>query len=132
MNRSELIENILGLYDGDYKYGVAETSADYVTMEELIENELLNMNCSQEDGPTIKEFYGFLEKYQNRDIELKLLVIDPIREDFRIEVQGVSILSEYAKLRTQEDMLFWKDFMTLGKKGFAEMTESEEQVCWVW
>lgn len=132
MNRAQKIKEILDLIDADYVRGVAEVVVDHETMQKLKETVLMDMNLSYADGPTNEELVAFMDKYKDRDVELKLLVFDPTRDDFRINVKAVSIPSEQAKITNGADMLFWMDFMNLGKVGCVSMVEDDIQVSWEW
>ena len=132
MNREERVEDILGLTAEDYVRGVAEVSADMEIIERLKADQLIDMNSSLGDAPTVEEFCNFLRKHNDREIELRLLVTSPKREDFRIVVKGVLFDPEYVKLNTTEDMMFWKDFMDLGRESEASMVDSETHVGWQW
>lgn len=132
MNRAQKIKEILDLIDADYVRGVAEVVVDYETMQKTKESNLMDMSLSYADGPTNEEFVNFMEKYKDRDVELKLLVVDPTRDDFRINVKAVSIPAEQAKIANEADMLFWMEFMNLGKVGCVSMVENDVQVSWEW
>lgn len=130
MDKFELVYEVLDLCDNDFSHGIAELLIDSETLEELQRREA--EIDSKREAPTVEEYECFLNKYENRNIELNIMVTDPARDDFRIEITGLKINAEYAKLRTQEDMLFWKDFMDLGSKGNACMLEDDESVYWNW
>lgn len=129
MDRFELVNEILGLCPNDYKYGVVTVSANNRTVELLKEYDIME---SKNGAPTVEECCEFVRKYESKSAELRLTVINPEREDFRIEIEGITIGAEYAKVSTMEDIKFWKEFMDLGKKGQAYMDESEEEITWHW
>jgi hypothetical protein len=130
MNKFEIVKNILGTLDNDYVYGAAEVGVNYSTLADLIKNE--TPIVSREGAPSVSEFSEFLKKHQKREIELNLMVINPKREDFRVEVLGVTISNEDAKLNNEEDYVFWKDFMTLAQTGSAYMEETDVTVSLKW
>lgn len=128
MDKLEIVRDILNLNEEDFNYGVAMVFANCRTVAELQEEGLLE---TEEAAPTVEECCSFVINNKNKDILLRLMVVDPNREDFRIKIKGVSINSEYAKVNTIEDMKFWKAFMDLGRKG-AHMTENSDDVSWLW
>lgn len=131
MNKQKM-NDILDLHGVDYIRGIAEVSADYQSMQQLQEAELLDMDVSYADGPTMAEVMQFLNKYHDRGIELRLLVIDPQRDDFRISMKAISIAPEQARINNDNDMLFWIDWMNLGKIGCVSMVENNAQISWEW
>ena len=133
MNKFEITKNILHLNKEDFKYGVAEVSVGLLTAVYLMDE--LEIQTG-EDMPSANQFISFMtlgrQNYKKNDITLSLKVIDPERDDFRVEIIGIAINSEYAKLNTKEDMDFWAAFMNLGYTGDAYMQETEDEVSWEW
>lgn len=132
MNKTEDIKAILKIDENEYRHGVAGAYVDFKTMKKLHAADLLEMEYSRKDGPKIREFYDFMEKHKDKKISVRLAVMEPKREDFRIYIQVLSIDPEYAKLKTEEDMEFWREFMVFGTKGNACMAENVNSVSWCW
>lgn len=132
MKNREYVVQLLDLNNVIYTRGVGEVNIDYKTMKQLQKEKLLDLEASYADGPTISQVIEFMDKYNKRGVELRLLVIDPKREDFRVCVKAVSIPTGQARVNTMEDMKFWKDFMDFGKLGEGAMVEDELQISWVW
>lgn len=132
MNRVEEIQKILKINEDSFRRGVALVYADHKVMRKLHDTDLIKMGYSKNGGPTLKEVYEFMEKNMDKDIEVHLMVIDPQREDFRIVVKTLSIGSQYAKIRTKEDMEFWSEFMVFGRQGESCMTENNDWISWTW
>ena len=125
MDKFELVR-ALHLESRDFVRGVARISCDWKTVLFLQERDAL------EKTPQTKQCSDFIINNRKKDIALEIIVIDPNRDDFRVEVKGVSVNSDYAKLNTQEDMMFWRDFMSFGRVEDAEFSETEEYVSWQW
>lgn len=130
---TEKLNEVFGVLDEDYLYGAAEVYADCVTLDDLNDADLLERDRAlYEEAPTFGEFVDFINKWEDKDISLVLRVIDPKREDFRIEVLALTITHECAKLDTDEDMLFWKEFVDFKKKGCPRMLEDDEVIQLAW
>lgn len=132
MNKYEITKDYLHLTKEDFQYGVAIVPAALLTAVYLMEEIGLHVGDNMPSANQFIEFMATGRKMGRNAIYLILKVMDPEREDFRIQIEGVTIDSEYAKLNTQEDVFFWAAFMNLGKKGEAEMEESEEDISWLW
>ena len=132
MNRKEKINDILDLSGVNYVRGVTEVIADYQVVKELQDAELLNMEQSYSDGPTMSQFVDFMGKYHQRSVELKLIVADPERNDFSINVKAISIPVDQAKINNDSDLKFWMDWVNLSKIGSVSMVEDDIQVSWEW
>ena len=125
MDKFELV-GALHVNTHDFIRGVARISCDWKTVLFLQEQDAL------EKTQETKQCCNFIINNRKKDIALEIIVIDPNRDDFRIEVRGVSVNSDYAVLNNDEDMLFWRDFMSFGKIDDAEFSETEEYVTWEW
>ena len=132
VNRSEIIREVLNIRKEDYRYGVAKTNVDRVELNELVLAGLFDLEQSHHEGPKNKEFYDFINKYEDRDIELQLLVIDPRRDDFRICVCGIRTKTEYMDINTPEDKEFFKSFVGLTTKGHSNLHETKDTVAYYW
>lgn len=117
----EKVQLIFGI--DEYTNGKAEVFATFNTMEFLKQHDLLDFDYSYENGPTMREFYNFLEQYKDRDIKLKLFVIDPEREDFRIGVNGILTAQKYADMQNQENAAYYMEYMVLTQKGNSHFCE---------
>lgn len=132
MNKYEITKDYLHLDKEDFQYGVAVVPATLLTAVYLMDEVGLQVG---EEMPSANQFINFMamgRKEGKNEISLILQVMEPEREDFRIQVAGVTISNEYAKLNTKADMDFWAAFMNLGYTGEAEMEETEEDVSWIW
>ena len=67
-----------------------------MTLKEMIDNN--TPLVVKEDSPSIEVFCDFMKKYKKRDIELNVMVINPKREDFRVEIFGLTIDNENANV----------------------------------
>ena len=132
MIRMEEIKKILKIEEKDYRQGMAGKYANYKVMQKLNDAGLLDMNYARKNGPTMKDIYDFMERNKKKDIKVRLAVIDPRRDDFRIFAEVVSVNAKYAKLGTEEDFEFWREFTAFGQCGDACMTENDEWVSWCW
>lgn len=113
------------MQEADYIRGIAEIIVDNKIAQTLQKENALQTISG---APSTKEYCSFLERYKDRSPYLLLNVIDPNRPDFRVEIAGITINSEHAKLNTAQDMEFWKAFLKLGIN--AEMHETEEDITW--
>lgn len=129
MNKFEAVKEIVGLINDGSIYGTAEVSVDYSVLDEVIRTKA--PVCTKDGAPTVKEIVKFLKDNENKEIMVTLMIYDPKREDFRVEIIGIAMDEAYAKVNTVEDMKFWKSFMDL-KKGNCYMTEENETVGWKW
>lgn len=132
MNKNEIIREVLNIRKEDYRYGIAKTNADRVIVNELVLAGLFDLSQSHHEGPENKEFYDFINKYEDREIELQLLVIDPRRDDFRICVSGIITRTEYMDIKTPEDIKFFKDLVNLTKTGHSNLVETKDTVAYYW
>ena len=120
----EKVQLIFNITDDDYTNGVADVFADLKTMEFLKAHDLLDFDYSYEEGPTVKEFYDFLKKYEDKDIRLHLFIINPIRDDFRIGVKGILASTEYTTMEGfNQDFYF--DFLTFCQKGDSHFYDED-------
>ena len=126
----EKVQLIFNLTDNDYTNGVATVFADAKTMDFLKAHDLLDFDYSYEEGPTVKEFYEFLKKYEDKDIRLNLFVVNPVREDFRIGVKGILASTKYTTMN-DFDKDFYFDFLTFAK-GHKNFYEDKDYFGFYW
>ena len=132
MNKKEKIIDILELTEDDFEMGMIELTVGPRHIAALRENDLLDMEMSVGEGPSVKELLDFADSHPDRYIEFTLLVTEPSRVDFRIAINAVIIPSECTQLNNDKDKAFWADFMKFKTIGDPEMVDTPYFVAWLW
>lgn len=65
-------------------------------LEELIKNNFIDLDDSQNDSPTAKEFYEFV-KNNGFSGDFHGYVVEKNRSDYRVTIEGIKINSEIEK-----------------------------------
>ncbi|MEE0929942.1 MAG: hypothetical protein UIM53_02995 [Acutalibacteraceae bacterium] len=128
----EMILDILDLVDDDFDMGVAEITVGPRQIQALKDNNLLDMEVSVGEGPSVKELLDFADRHPDKYIEFTLLVTEPSRADFRIAINAITIPPECTQLNNDKDKAFWADFMKFKKKGNPEMVDTPHFIAWLW
>lgn len=94
----------------------------YSQLHELIDNNLIELDECQNDSPSVKEFYEFMQQHINTTTHG--YVVSPGRDDTRVSLEGIALASEFV------DKNVFSDFIELCKHADELQTQGDLYAWW--
>lgn len=114
---SEFIEKELKIYGG-----VLDFEIDIETIQKLIDNGFVDVEDTQNEAPSIKEFIDFTKKYPLENFYFIGYAVMPPRSDYRISIEGLTVETDNRNLVV--------DFTTFFKNADNLSYSDDELYCW--
>lgn len=129
LNRNQTSRDLIIFEGAKIKYvgGIARYEGILTAhIESLFMNNFIDGNESQNDSPSVNEFYEFMKKWLPHPIEAHGYVVESNRSDYRVSIEGLRLLS----CRNNLPLLMVKEFKEMFQHADSLQASQKSLYCW--